>query len=354
MKRTKIGIVGCGVVAQMDYFPVLEQEEIRSYIEVTAVCDVVPGRSEEICKRFNFGKAYTNYEEMLEKEELDLVVLLTPIPLHYDQALKALNAGRNVYVQKTMTTSAKQAIELANLAKEKNLILGASPGQMLNYYHQEAKKLIDNGEIGKICFVRGQGPHPGHETQELFGIDPSWYYKPGGGPMMDVAVYPLHSITGLIGPAKRVTALSGVAIPDRYWEGKKLDIQIDDNTVFLLDFGNGTFASVQGNYVTHAANTPQVELVGSKGVINLGGWTRPSVPLEVFTPEKQWVQHDPELKNKPKLIHTVNDLLHMVDCVRENQQPVISGQHAAHVIEIIEKGYESARLGRVVELETTF
>jgi predicted dehydrogenase len=354
MKRIKLGIVGCGYVAQTDYFPVLEQDNSREQIEVTAVCDVSPGRAEEVCRRFNFGRAYTNYEEMLKKEDLDLVAILTPIPLHYDQTYKAIQAGVHVYVQKTLTTNWKQSVELTKLAEEKGLILGASPGQMLNPYHQQTKKIIESGEIGKVCYIRGHGPHPGHETQDLFGIDPSWYYKVGGGPMMDVAVYPITSITGLVGAAKRITAFSGIAVPDRYWEGKKLGIEVDDNTVILLDFGEGVLASVHGNFVGRACNSPQVELFGSHGVINLGGWTKMDTPVEVFTPEKGWYATDPELKLQPKLIHTVVDLLHMTDCVREQKKPLITGEHAAHVIEIIEKGYESARLGKAVELETAF
>lgn len=346
--------MGCGFVAQTDYFPILEQEQYREQIEVVAVCDVSPGRAEQVVQRFRFGRAYTNYDAMLNNEELDLIAILTPIPLHYDQTLKAIKAGVNVYVQKTLTTHWKQAAELTQLANDKGVILGASPGQMLNPYHQEVKKRIESGEIGKVCYLRGHGPHPGHEREDLFGIDPSWYYKKGGGPMMDVAVYPITSITGLMGPAKRVTALSGVAIPDRHWEGKKLEIEIDDNTVLLLDFGDGVLASVHGNFVGRASNSPQVELYGSDGTINLGGWTKMDNPVEVFTPDKGWVQVDPELKMKPSLVHTVVDLLHMADCVREKKKPLITGEHAAHVIEIIEKGYESARLGQAVQLETTF
>ncbi|GGG19289.1 Gfo/Idh/MocA family protein [Paenibacillus abyssi] len=357
MKPIKIAIAGCGIVAQQDYFPILALNEIREKIEVTAVCDVVPGRAQEMCLKYGFGSAYTDYEAMLQNADADLIAILTPIPLHYRQALSALNAGKHVYVQKTMTTTSEEALELTRIAKEKGLILGASPGQMLDRYHQEAKRIIDSGKIGKVCFVRGQGPHPGHEFEDLKGIDPSWYYKPGGGPMMDVAVYPLTSITGILGPAKRVTALSGVAVADRCWEGKKLDVQMDDNTVVLLDYGDGVFASVQGNYVTRSFNTPQFEFVGSKGTLVIGGWMRRDVPLEVFTPEEGWtrpeVPEDGQMQDVP-MMHTMVDLLHMVSCVNGDTDLQLGGERTAHVIEIIEKAYESARSGSVKELSTSF
>lgn len=357
LKPVKIAIAGCGFVAQQDYFPILAMDEIRSKIEVTAICDVVPGRAQEMCQKYGFGAAYTDYEAMLQNAEADLVAILTPIPLHYRQALAALEAGKHVYVQKTLTTTSEEALELTLLANEKGLILGASPGQMLDRYHQAAKQIIDSGKIGKVCFVRGQGPHPGHEMEDLKGIDPSWYYKSGGGPMMDVAVYPLTTITGILGAAKRVTALSGIAVPDRYWEGKKLDVQMDDNTVVLLDYGDGVFASIQGNYVTRSFNTPQFEFFGSLGTVVIGGWMRRDVPLEVFTPEEGWtrpeVPVDENTINIP-MMHTMVDLLHIVSCINGETKLQLGGDRVAHVIEIIEKAYESARSGLVKELETSF
>jgi predicted dehydrogenase len=357
LKPVKVAIIGCGFVAQHDYFPILAMDEIRSQIEVTAVCDNVPGRAQQFCDRYSFGTAYTDYDALLQNADVDLVAILTPIPLHYRQALAALKAGKHVYVQKTMTTNSQEALELTRLANEKGVILGASPGQMLDRYHQEAKRIIDSGKIGKVCFVRGQGPHPGHETEELNGVDPSWYYKPGGGPMMDVGVYPLTSITGILGAAKRVTALSGIAIADRYWEGKKLDVEMDDNTAVLLDFGDGVFASVQGNYVTRSFNSPQYEFFGSKGTLVIGGWMCRDRPLEVFTPEEGWtlpeVPVDPKAPTIP-MMHTMVDLLHMVSSINGETSLQLGGDRAAHVIEIIEQAYESAKTGSVKTLETSF
>jgi predicted dehydrogenase len=312
-------------------------------MEVVAVCDVVPGRAQEMCAKYGFGAAFTDYDAMLHDSGADLIALLTPIPLHYRQAKAALEAGKHVYVQKTMTTTSEEALELFQMARDQGLILGASPGQMLDRYHREAKRIIDSGKIGKVCFVRGQGPHPGHELEDLKGIDPSWYYKPGGGPMMDVAVYALTSITGILGPAKRVTAMSGVAIPDRYWDGKKLDVQMDDNTVVLLDYGDGVFANVQGNYVTRSFNSPQFEFFGSKGTVVIGGWMRREAPLEVFTPEEGWTLPEVPVDSGASAIpmmHTMGDLLHMVSVVNGETELQLGGDRVAHVIEIIEKAYE--------------
>lgn len=362
-KCLKVGVSGSGFIAITDYYPAFQRDDIREFIEVTGIFDVVPGRAEEHCKKFGLGQPFSDYDKMLSEADIDLMIILSPIPFHFDQVKKALLANKHVYVQKTMTVTSEEAIELCQIAKEKNLLLCAAPGQMALSAHIEAKRLLDTGKFGKICWARGMGGHPGHENQYLFGIDPSWYYKPGGGPMGDVAVYPITSITGLLGPAKRVTGFSGIAVKDRYWEGKKLDVEMDDNTYLLLEFADNVFASITGNFCTPQFRLgPQVELYGTKGIINLGGWNKPSVPIEYYTQEPMfgnkngWYKPADDMGAKPGPAnwHTINDVVHIADCIIEGKKSLMGGEHAAHVIEIIEKGYVSARTGQAQELKTIF
>ena len=273
---------------------------------------------------------WTDYAELLEKSAAEAIVLLTPIPFHFKQALAAIESGRPTYVQKTMTVTYDEARRLVDEAERRGVLLCASPGQMLDPAHQEAKRLIDEGVVGRPYFARGQGSHPGHENVDTYGIDPTWYYRPGGGPVMDVAVYPLHSLTGLLGSVERVTAFSGVVEPNRTYQGKPIDVQMDDSTLLLLDFGEGVFAEVNGTYGQIARNTPQVEVY-------------------LKEPRRGWFQ--PDRLARP-MKHTVHDLAHFADCVRDGTRPVHSAAHAAHVIEVIEKGYVAARTGHAQYLES--
>jgi predicted dehydrogenase len=355
----RLAVIGCGYVAQNDYFPVLASPEVRERAEVVAVCDTVPGRAQDTAARFGFGAGYTDLDATLAQAAPDLVAILTPIPLHYGQAVSSLNAGAHVYVQKTMTSTLAQAQELTRRAAELNLVLTASPGQMLDDAHQFAARAIADGSIGDVCFARGQGPHPGHENGTLNGADPAWYYQPGGGPLPDVAVYPLTSLVSLIGPVIGVTAASGRALKERSWEGRPLKLSEDDSWVLALDFGNGVLGSVHANFVSRKFNTPQVEIFGSTGVIQLGGWTNPDVPVEAsLDPARAggvggWTRPAlpaPANDYKP----TVRDLLHTVDALRNGEPPALSGLQAAHVIDVIEAARRSAAEGRPAEVHSTF
>jgi predicted dehydrogenase len=355
----RLAVVGCGFVAQHDYFPVLASEDVRGRVEVVAVCDTVPGRAGDTAARFGFGAGYTDLESTLAEGRPDLVAILTPIPLHFDQAVRSLRAGCHVYVQKTMTSTVAQAAELVELAADLDLILAASPGQMLDEAHRFTARAIADGSIGDVCFVRGQGPHPGHEYGDLGGADPSWYYQPGGGPLPDVAVYPLTSITSLVGPVLRVTATSGRAKTHRSWEGKSLDIQEDDSWVLALDFGNGILGSVHANFLSRKFNTPQVEIFGSMGVIQLGGWTNPGVPVEAYLDPARtgtdagWTTPPlpaPTNDHKP----TVRDLLHTVDALRNGERPALDPLQATHVIDVLETARRSAAAGSPLRVHSTF
>lgn len=363
-KTTKLAVLGSGFIAYTDYYPAFVREDIRDLVEVTAICDPVPGRAAEHIEKFGFSaKAYTDYDAMLAEADMDLLIVLSPIPLHYQQVKKALLAGKNVYCQKTFTETAAEATELVALAKEKGLILCAAPGQMVLAENQEVKKLMEQGVLGKVCWARGFGGHPGHEKQELFGIDPSWYYKKGGGPMGDVAVYSITTLVNLLGPAKRVCGFSGIAEPDRFWNGRKLDVQMDDNTYLLIDFGESRFAAITGNFCTPQFRCgPLVEMFGTKGIARIGGWSKREVPFEYYTSQPVngstygWYQpaEDIAAPSKPETVHTVQDVLHICACMETGERPLNTADRAAHVIEIIEKGYEAAETGRTMELTTTF
>src|SRR5690606_316266 len=152
--------------------------------------------------------------------DVDIVAITTPVPYHLAPALAAIAAGKHVYLQKTMTLTVPEADELIAAARAAGVKVAAAPGNHLrSRTWQEVREHVRSGTIGKICWGRAQrGTRHEEDARrqpggQLEAVDPAWYYKPGGGPLRDAAVYDLHIMTWLLGPAKRVTAMSGIAIP---------------------------------------------------------------------------------------------------------------------------------------------
>jgi predicted dehydrogenase len=138
--------------------------------------------------------------------------------------------------------------------------------------------------------------------------------------------------------------------------GKVIDVEIDDNTLLLLDFGEATFAFVDATYCVQGRRGPRTEIYGSEGTINVNDRTVAS-PLSVYRDDvklglKGWIDLNPLPGPRWSLSDGVQ---HLVDCILDPDKPVItSGEHARHVIEIMNKGYESARQRRSLDLETSF
>ena len=145
-----------------------------------------------------------------------------------------------------MATTVREAEELIKLARERNVRLVPSPGEMLRPHNQYIKEIIWRGEIGTLCWAAcgaAFGTYHQDEAERqgsdiLSNVDPSWYFrKPGGGPLYDMTVYALTALTGILGSVLRVTALSGTRIKEREFRGALVPCDADDNTVMLLDFG---------------------------------------------------------------------------------------------------------------------
>jgi predicted dehydrogenase len=132
---------------------------------------------------------------------------------------------------------------------------------------------------------------------------------------------------------------------------------MDDSTLMLLDFGEAVFAEVNGTFCRRAANSFQIELYGERGVAQLGGWMRLDVPLEVHTdgsfPDFPQGWYQPQ-GLKPQLKHTIADLAHFADCIRDGLTPLNGAAHAAHVIEVIEEAYLAARTGQTQTVHSEF
>src|SRR5712691_7448496 len=136
----RLGVVGAGTVAQRGILPHLAQPDVHDRVRVTAVCDPVEGRAQRVAERFGIPRAFTDYEDLLA--EVDAVTLASPIGLHYEQGRRALEAGKHVHFNKTMTTTPAEATELIELAAARELRIVASPGEMLRPHNREIRRLI--------------------------------------------------------------------------------------------------------------------------------------------------------------------------------------------------------------------
>lgn len=370
----RLGIVGVGTLTIRAILPHLTQDDIADRVTVSALCDPVSTRAEAAARTFSVPRVFADLDEMLASDTVDAVTIVSPIGLHYEHAKKALEAGKHVHVNKTMTTTVAEADELVELARARDLVLVASPGEVLRPQLSTTRRLIGDGAIGDvswaICGCAFEDYHeeePERTSAEGGAIDPTWYFrKPGGGPVYDMTSYALHQLTSVLGPARRVTAMSGIRVDEHSFMGRAVPTEADDNTILLLDFGGGVFAIAYGT----AAGAPNeqfgaVTFYGTKGVIDgvlLNGepFDFPGREKTLDAPITDWevqmrvLPHVTGAHQKIPESHVFEDVMQMMASAREGTPTPVNGEHARHVIDIIESGYRAAETGHTQDLRTTF
>lgn len=371
----RIGVVGVGALTLRAVLPHLTQADVTDRVRVVALCDPALERAREAAARFGVPGAHPSLGEMIAAGGLDAVTVVSPIGLHFAHAREALRAGLHVHVNKTMTTTVAEADELIALAAERGLRIVASPGEVLRPQVTAMRRLLREGAIGEVAWAEcGCAFGTYHEEEperaaegSLGGIDPSWYFRlPGGGPMYDMTSYALHQLTAVLGPARRVTAFSGRRVPVRRFAGRDVATEADDNTLALLDFGDGVFAlafGTAGGGMNPQFGAPTIH--GTKGVLdgvllNGGPIAFEGRAETLHAPISDWeaqMRTLPHVTGAHRAIpesHVFEDVMQLVDWVREGRASLATAEHARHVIEIIEAAYLSAREGRAVDLRTTF
>lgn len=354
MPKLKLALLGVGDVAQRDYLP--EFHRIADRAELVASCGRGEARVREVADRSRIPARYTDYRRMLAETDAAAVINLTPIPLHAETTLACLQAGKHVYSEKPVAGSVAEAARLGDEARQRDLVLVCAPSVLLYPQVRYARELLAQDAIGPVHSARGHG-HGGVPPWSGYPSDPSPFFAAGGGPALDMGVYPLHALTGLLGPARRVSAMAAHAqasfvVGDGPLAGRRVAIEVPDAWHLVLDLGGERLASIEANNVARGTRAPQLELFGLRGTIALD-LLDVAAPVAVLGEDGTWQEVAVPHERAAGPDHLLG-IAHLVECVTTGQPPLLGIDHAIHVLDIIAGAARSAAEGRTVDLATTF
>jgi predicted dehydrogenase len=337
----RIGVIGCGNVLGA-YLPQCHQLKQRGLAEIV----LAAGRPAQKDRAFSLGvpRFTANAEEVIASPDVDLVLILTSMNEHARLARVALEAGKHVLVEKPLATSLEDAASLVELARCSRGHLVCAPFTILSSTFQTLARRLRAGDIGRPCSARARYGWAGPSWSE-------WFYEPGGGCLFDLGVYCLTSLTGLLGPARRVAAFTGVAIPEREINGRPIKVQAEDNAQVLLDFGEACFAAVTSGFTMQQYRNPALEVYGTTGTIQMLGDDWDPEGYELFQNSAGCWQ---VFKETDPGWPWADGLRHLVKCIHAGTRPLVTPEHARHVLEIMLKAQQSGREGRALALESTF
>ena len=248
----RVGVVGCGAISGA----YLGMAKNFPAVVIAAVADLDANRAKAAAETFGIPRVL-GVDQLLADPDIEVVLNLTVPKAHVPIALAALEAGKHTYCEKPLGIDREDGRRVIDLAAAKNLRVGCAPDTFMGSGIQTARKLIDDGAIGRPVSFTADMQCRGHES---WHPSPEFYYEVGGGPLFDMGPYYLTALLNLFGPVKRVTGMATIAIPERTITsqpkaGKKVRVQTPDHVVGLMEFANGvvgtivqSFAVIDGGY----------------------------------------------------------------------------------------------------------
>lgn len=349
-KVIRVAVIGCGSVSNR-YLPQLLSSK---HIKVVSLCDIKYNRAVEQNEAYKVGaKTYPHIDALLKGEPFDMMVTLTDMQNHGELNKKALLAGKHVWSEKPMANTYAEGKALLDLAKSKKLRLWGAPAVVNSPQFEFMSKTIQSGKLGRIASAHGQYGHTG----------PTWsafFYEKGGGSMPDLGVYNMATLTGLLGPAKTVMAMTSIVNPERTVDDKgKINVEAEDNAHVLLEHDKGVISHVMCgfNYFDphghEAGNTTQhsIQIYGDYGNMRLIGydWETNGVMLDT-----SW-DKPAELVSTDKGGYEWQEGARVTgESLVKGIEPRINVEHALHVLEIIEAARKSQATGRRINLQSKF
>jgi predicted dehydrogenase len=290
MSKFRVGVIGAGAIAQACHIPGYAKAE---NCELAAIADPVQRCLDEVkSKGYNFARTYSDYRQMLKKEQLDVVSICTPNSVHRPAAIATMEAGvKDILLEKPVATTMAEAFAIKKVAAKRKTRIMVGFTHRFNDLNIGARAAVLDGRLGEPYMARVRfahmGPIPGWAKTD-------WFYKPklaGGGAMLDMAIHAIDLLQWYLGP---ITAVQAKVATLR----KK--IAVDDNAVMLMEFGGRCLAYIEAGW-TSKSGYCGVELMGDNGAITVDYSTGTSTLIQgVRKPSGESYKEETVLAQKPK------------------------------------------------------
>ena len=342
----KIGILGCGKIAQVRHIP--EYAE-NPDVKLAAFYNPSRKRAEEQAEKYG-GKVYDTAEELLADKSIDAVSICAANYAHAELSIKAMEAGKHVLCEKPMATNLDDCEAMVECAKKNGKFLMIGHNQRLAKAHVEAKRLIDQGLIGRIITFRTTFGHGGPETWAINPGKNVWFFdkkKAAMGAMADLGVHKTDLIQFLTGQRVVRTTARLVTLDKRGEDGEL--IGVDDNAVCIYEMSGGAFGTMTASWTYYGAEDNSTVLYGTKGIMRIYDDPAHSIVVKLSDGEEQTYDVEQIQTNDNQTKSGVIDL--WVDCLKNNTPPEISGESALYAMRAVFASIESSQTGRTVEIE---
>ncbi|WP_117196464.1 Gfo/Idh/MocA family protein [Rhizobium terrae] len=355
----KVGIIGCGVISTAYILGVGRSQSIQ----VKSVADIreEAARSQAAAT----GVGFATIDEILADPSIEIIINLTVPNAHAEVSGRIIEAGKHVYSEKPLTVSVTQARELLSLADARGLRVGCAPDTFLGASHQACRALIDDGRIGKVLGGAASFLSRGMES---WHPNPDFFFKPGGGPVLDLGPYYITALVNLLGPIRAVTATASTGYPvRRIGSGDRAgeDIQVETPTSYsaLLTFVNGARFTLDASWDVWKHQRAPIEIYGTDGSLLVpdpnffgdepkisdkgGDWQPVDIAGFAFGERNRTLRTGREVAD-----HRAVGVVDMAVAIRRGRPHRANGELALHVLDVLLAIGKSASDASAIEIES--
>ncbi|KMP77348.1 dehydrogenase [Bacillus cereus] len=337
----KVGVIGCGSIAQYRHLP---EYEANPYVQIVAVCDSNKKRAKEVANKYGVNM-YTDYNELINCEELDAVSVCTPNDLHASISIVALQSGIHVLCEKPMATSKKDAEMMIEAAEKSGKKLMIGHNQRFVTSHQKAKQLIENGEIGKIYSFRTAFGHSGPENWSVDGKE-SWFFKKDEaflGAMGDLGVHKADLIRYILN--EEITEVGAFVETSA-----KTFSNVDDCAVCMLKSESGIIGTLAASWSYVSKEDNSTIIYGEKATLRLEDDPTYSLILQYKNGEVVKYELDKIQSNAAVGQSNSHVIEQFVESILSDKEPLINGVEGMKSLEVILAAIQSSETKQIVTI----
>ena len=346
MNKTKVALLGAGFIADI---------HIESYhrfvpeAEVVAVYTRDPKRARAFARKHGLSRAFTDLQATITDSGCDVVDVCLPNFLHHRAVVAAAHAGKHVILEKPLALNLAEADEMIAACRAANVKLCYAEELCFAPKYERVRKLVNEGAVGRIFQMRQCEKHSGPHSDWFYDINQS-----GGGAIMDMGCHGLAWFRWMLGGRPRVVSVQA-HLQTGLIHGQRT--RAEENSLVTVEFEGGAVGVAENSWAKHGGMDDRVEVYGTGGVIYADLFMGNSAltysrdgygyAMEKAGSTKGWtftIFEEAFNQGYPQ------ELKHFIECIREDQPPVVTGEDGRAVLEIMMAAYASAGSGRKVKL----
>jgi predicted dehydrogenase len=357
----RVGVIGCGNISDI----YLTNARLFPELAFVACADIRAGAAETAAARY--GITALSVEQILGRDDINVILNLTVPGAHAEISLAALAAGKHVYSEKPLATTLADGRDIVRTAARLGLRVGAAPDTCFGAAVQTARRLLDTGEIGRpligLAAVLSHGMEHWHPA-------PDFFYKEGGGPVLDLAPYYIAALANLLGPVRSVVATSQIGNSERIitapqspFLGQSIQVETFTSVQTILEFVCGAQISFLLSWDVWPHCAPFIELHGTDGSLSLPdpSWFGGSVKLarraenwvdfksdDLVLGQPNYPTHGGQVANYRGV-----GLAEMARAIAEGRPHRASGELALHTLAVMDAIQIAASNGQRVAIDDT-